>query len=52
MVHPKLDLAGTYRIENELVDACDKGKEKGALLLYRTSGFLQTEGKEELAFFI
>jgi hypothetical protein len=39
MVHDRIKLNQTYRVKYELVDAVDKGKNKGAVLLERIEAF-------------
>jgi hypothetical protein len=47
MIHKRLEIGGTYRIENELIDIVDKGDKKGAVLTARTTGYLVNEKGEE-----
>lgn len=53
MVHDQISLNQTYRIKYELVDAVDKGKDKGAALLEKIMAYkINSKGEEDLAYYI
>ncbi len=53
MIHSKLRVGGSYKIESEVVDVIDRGEGKGTFLVDRLSGYLVNEkGEKSLAFYI
>jgi hypothetical protein len=40
MIHRQLENGGTYKIRSRIIDIIDKGDKKGAVLIFRITGYL------------